>query len=299
MKKIDMHCHVIAFPQYSSTRPNGENFISAEEQIEVHDKCEVKLGVLLPLTSPEGRWSMMSNEGAQYVVDKYPGRFTWFCNVDPRQGSNTPDSNLGHILGQYKEKGAKGVGEITAMLYADDPMMDNLFRSCAELDMPALFHLALRHGKGYGIVDELGLPRIEKVLKKHPDLKLIGHSTCFWSELSADVTNETRGNYMGKGKIREGRVAQLMREYGNLYCDLSAGSGSRAMMCDPEYTAKFLTEFSDRIFYGSDVSGSKQVFQYEFVDFLEKLYQEGGISLDTYEKICYKNAEKLLGVIID
>ncbi len=295
MKKIDIHCHVVAFPEFSTTRPNGQNFLSAEEQIEIHDKSGVDFGVILPLISPEARWSCMSNEEAQYVVSKFPDRFTWFCNVDPRQGNYTDTANLYHLISQYKEKGAKGVGELTATLYADDPMMQNLFRACSELDMPVLFHIAPQHGKHYGIVDDLGLPRIEKMLKKFPNTKFIGHSTCFWSEISSDIDEETRKD-CSMTKIIEGRVPKLMREYGNLYCDISAGSGSTAMMRDPDFAAKFLTEFADRIYYGADVCAPTQTFQYDFLDYLENLFKQGGISLETYEKIMHKNAEKLLGI---
>ncbi len=295
MKKIDIHCHVVAFPEFSTTRPNGQNFLSAEEQIAIHDKSGVSHGVLLPLISPEARWSCMSNEETQYVVSKYPDRFSWFCNVDPRQGNYTDKADLTHLIGQYKEKGAKGLGELTASLYADDPMMQNLFRSCAELDMPVLIHIAPQFGGTYGIVDELGLPRIEKMLKKYPDLKIIGHSQAFWSEISADNTVEIRGR-CNKGKVTEGRLPFLMREYGNLYCDISAGSGSNAMMRDPEYAVKFLNEFADRVYYGADVCANIQTFQYDFLAFLEGLVNDGGLSRDNYEKIMYKNAEKLLGI---
>lgn len=295
MRKIDIHCHVIAFPEFSTTRPNGANFLSAEEQIDIHDKSGVDFGVLLPLISPEARWSCMSNEETQYVVSKYPDRFTWFCNVDPRQGKYTDKSDLHHLIGQYKEKGAKGLGELTASLYADDPMMQNLFRACADLEMPVLFHIAPQFGNTYGIVDELGLPRIEKMLKKYHDLKFIGHSAAFWSEISAEVVQDSRNSYP-KGKVTEGRLPKLMREYGNLYADLSAGSGSNAMMRDPEFAAKFITEFSDRIYYGADVCAPTQTFQYDFLAFLENLEKTNCISREDYEKIMYKNAEKLLGL---
>ena len=66
------------------------------------------------------------------------------------------------------------------------------------------------------------------------------------------------------------------------------------MMRDPEYAAKFITEFSDRIYYGTDVCSAKQTFQYEFDDFLKKLVSDNMISKDTYEKIIRKNAIKLL-----
>ena len=49
---------------------------------------------------------------------------------------------------------------------------DTRFGYCAELDLPVTIHIAPQFGGYYGIVDELGLPRIEKMLKRHPKLKL-------------------------------------------------------------------------------------------------------------------------------
>ena len=134
------------------------------------------------------------------------------------------------------------------------------------------------------------------MLKKHPNLQFIGHSQCFWSEFRSGVTEATRSQYLSPGKIKEGRVQQLMREYGNLYCDLSAGSGMYALMCDPEYTAKFFEEFSDRIYYGTDVCRVHQTFQYDMDAFLTNMVTTGMLRLENYEKIIRKNAEKLLGL---
>ena len=68
--------------------------------------------------------------------------------------------------------GAKGLGELTAPIYADDPRVDNLFAHCAELDLPVTIHIGTMFHDCYGIVDELGLYRLEKMLKKHPKLKI-------------------------------------------------------------------------------------------------------------------------------
>ncbi len=294
MKKIDIHCHVAAFPQYQNP-DNPYNNLSAEGFIEEHNKLDVDFGVILPIVSPECSSGTGSNFMAKLVADRFPEHFTWFCNLDPRGGRNSSTTDFSRYLNHYKRLGAKGVGELTASLYADDPMMDNLFRHCAECDMPVLIHIAPQPSGAYGIVDDLGLPRIEKMLKKHPGLKLIGHSMCFWSEISADNTNETRNKYP-KGKVKEGRLAELMREYGNLYCDLSAGSGANAMMRDPEYAAGFMAEFSDRIYYGSDICYAGQKFQYEFDEFLTGMVSSKMLSRDDYEKIIRKNAERLLDV---
>ncbi len=295
MKKIDIHCHVLEYSQYAPKGPRGIQLMSPEEQLEVHDKLNVDFGVILPSTMPEAQWVVTTNENCKHIVDMYPDRFTWFCNVDPRVGSYNSRTNLGHFISHYKSLGAKGVGEVQAALYADDPMVDNLFSYCEELDMPVLVHLAPQHGDTYGLVDEVGLPRIEKMLKKHPVMKMIGHSAAFWCELSADVPENDRNGYP-TGKVKEGRVPKLMREYGNLYCDLSAGSGSNAMMRDPEFAAKFMEEFADRIYYGGDVCSVTYTFQYTFDEFLTKMLNDKMLSRENYEKIVRKNAEKLLGL---
>ena len=295
MKKIDIHCHVLAFPEYTPPRPNGGKILSAEQQIREHEKLDVEYGVLLPSGGMEAQWHLISTESAMYIADRHPDHFVWFCNVDPRAGNYNAKTDLGYLLNYYKERGAKGLGELMAPINADDPMMDNLFTCCEQLKLPVLIHIAPQHGDTYGIVDELGLPRIERMLKKHPDMQLIGHSAAFWSEISADLTQEMRNDYP-TGKVIEGRLPKLMRDYGNLTCDLSAGSGSNAMMRDPEFAAGFLTEFSDRIYYGTDICATGQTFQYKFADFLSNLEATGMISRETYEKVIRKNAAKLLGL---
>ena len=91
-------------------------------------------------------------------------------------------------------------------------------------------------------------------------------------------------------------MPKLMREYENLYCDLSAGSGSNAMMRDPDYAASFLTEFADRIYFGCDMCSTTDKYPVEFSNFLQNLADTGAISQDVYQKICWDNAAKLLGL---
>ena len=294
MKKIDIHTHVTLFPDIVPVRKqDNHRFLSTDEQLKVFEDTNTEIGILLPLIAPECMWMNISNQEAKTIADSMPHRFVWFCNVDPRAGSYSADADLEHIIGFYKSLGARGLGELTTPLYADDPMMDNLFSVCEKLDMPVLIHIAPKIGDYYGIVDDIGLPRIEKMLKKHPDLKLIGHSAPFWAEISDNLTEETR-NLSQKGTVSPGRLWQLMREYGNLYCDLSAGSGSSALMRDRENAAKFIEEFSDRICYGTDVCSTKQTFHISFDEFLSKMLDDKLISEENYYKIIYGNAAKLI-----
>ena len=292
--KIDIHAHALPFPGLTPYCPGCANFSSAEEVLAVYDRLGVEKGVLLPLVSPDGIVAPMTAEATKLLADKYPDRFLWFANVDPRAAGNHPDAHLGVLMAQYKKMGAKGIGEITAGLYLDDPRLENLFACAGELDLPVTIHISIAPDS-YGVADELGLPRLEKILKKFPKTKILGHSQVFWSEISADNNEEIRNTYPS-GKVTDGRVAQLMRAYPNLYCDLSAGSGANAFMRDPEYAAKFIKEFADRILYGIDLVSAQSRFPGEFCAFFDKMLDDGMISPENYRKIFRDNAVKLLGL---
>lgn len=294
IKKIDIHSHAWPFAEYMPPVYNGERLISPEQLLAFYDKIGIEKSVLLPISAPEGLVTPTPSENAKYLSDKYPDRFLWFCNVDPRAWTNRETTNLYSLLEFYKSIGAKGVGEVTANLYADDPKVLNLFSACEALELPVTIHIAVRF-VGYGLVDDIGLPRIEKILKTFPKLKLLGHSQAFWSEIDAKCTEDDRTDYPA-GKVTDGRLAQLMRKYNNLYCDISAGSGANAFMRDPEYAVQFINEFADRILYGVDICIHNQTFPYDFDAFLKDLVERKQIEGETYCKIVRHNAEKLLGL---
>jgi len=296
VKKIDVHAHATPF---QDLQPNllygGAKFISDQEMINLFDQLNVEKGVLLPIVSPEWEYFFCSNHEAKYMVDKNPDRFLWFCNIDPRSYGNDPKADLSKPLEFFKNLGAKGVGELTANMLIDDPLMDNLFYHCGECDMPVTIHLAPANAKYgyYGIKDDPGMPRLEKVLKKYPKLKIFGHSQLFWAEISAQEEGKPFDDYP-TGKVKEGRIAQLMREYPNLYCDVSANSGQNAFTRDPEYAAKFIEEFSDRIMYGTDYCQKANTFVYTFDQWLDEMREKNMISEENYYKFVRGNAERLL-----
>jgi len=290
VKKIDVHAHAILFQEYEFP---AHITMTPEQLIGVYDAINVEKGVLMPITSPECQTLVMSNGNTCELTHMYPTRFLWFCNVDPRLGQNSPKTDLSEYLLFYKNLGAKGMGELTANLYVDDPLMDNLFHHCEECDMAVTIHIAPEKGGYYGIVDEVGLPRLEKMLNKHPKLKIFGHSQAFWAEISSDCTQESRGIYP-TGKIKEGRLAQLLRDHENLYCDMSANSCFNAMTRDPDYTDRFIDEFGDRMMYGIDACLPADPQVKGMSALLDQLVDEGRISEVHYHGICRENAERIL-----
>lgn len=298
IKRIDIHSHITAFPEYAPDCKWQGRFCSAEEMIEIYDKLNIEKGVILPISAAEGQMTPMTSESAKFVADKYPDRFLWFCNIDPRALSNGDKTDLSPLFKHYKKLGAKGVGEVTCQLYFDDPLVDNMLSYAEEFEMPVLFHLHTKFGGSYGLVDEAGLPRLEKMLKKHPRLNFIGHSQVFWAEISNDCPENERGG-APKGKVTEGRISKLLREYPNLWCDISAGSGWNALSRDPEFAEKFLNEFADRILYGCDVCATLNTHQYLMDEFLRKMYADGMLKPDVWRKIARENAISLLKINLE
>ncbi len=293
MKLIDIHVHTIE--EAGILRHLGDTFATPEELIAMYDQLGIEKGVLLPLVSPEGVYDTVTNREIQRIVQRYPDRFTWFCNIDPRHAFNTPDTDFTYFVNYYKSLGAKGVGEITANLPMDDPRLESLYSACEQAGMPITIHIGVEN-YDYGLVDSLGLPKLEQLLKKFPKLIVLGHSQRFWSEIGGDVTEELRGRNP-KGPVAPGgRVVELMRRYPNLCGDLSAGSGCNAMMRDPDFGYAFMEEFQDRLFYGTDICAPGDInhIRVKMGPFMEEGVAAGKLSRAAYEKIGRLNALRLL-----
>lgn len=287
LKKLDIHAHVLLEHEYACMGHGLESGLTCDELRSMYDKIGVEKGVALPIASPEHMSNQYTVRDARLCCEQFPETIGWwFMNVDPRWLTNNDEADLSIVMEYYKSRGAKGIGELTANIPVDDPMMQNLFAHAEKCNLPILFHTG-KQGDDYGIVDELGLPKIEATLKRFPKLRLIGHSHKWWSEISGDCTWENRaGN--PKGPVTPGgRVVELMRNYPNMYADLSAGSGENAIMRDPEFGYKFLEEFQDKIYFGVDYCNIKNFRVLSA--FLDDAVESGKISQKAYNKICREN----------
>jgi len=195
----------------------------------------------------------------------------------------------------YRDRGCKGVGEVCAQIHLLDPRMQNLFKACEEVGFSLTFHMSPISGWSYGVIDENGLPELEICLQRFPKLRFFGHSCAFWSEITPCATIQER-NARGKGPVKEeGAIQRLMRKYPNLYGDLSAGSGAYALMRDPAYAAKFLTEFQDRIMFGIDICDPNGYVS-PLPGFLRELRASGAISETVFRKVARENQIRELGL---
>ena len=89
-----------------------------------------------------------------------------------------------------------------------------------------------------------------------------------------------------------GRLVELLRNYPNMYGDLSAGSGANAVMRDPAFGYKFLEEFQDKLFFGVDYCEPGNFMPLS--QYLDDAVENGHISQKAYNKICRENLLALL-----
>jgi predicted TIM-barrel fold metal-dependent hydrolase len=186
------------------------------------------------------------------------------------------------------------------------PMVQNLFKHAQAVGLPVTCDGSDQIGGDFGLYDDPGLPQLEHTLQRFPKLIMLGHGPVFWAEIGRLETPAQRktvftpdGEQVGwlppSGPIKEeGTVPKLFRRYPNLYGDLSDPSPASALARDAEYGPKFLTEFQDRLLFGTDVCGFDTPFP--MVDLLRNWHDTKKISDQIFNKIVRENAIKLLSL---
>jgi uncharacterized protein len=289
--RIDIHTHCAR--QTGLTRANGTRYPTPTELVEKLDSEGIDQAVVLSTVSPEMRYVLVPPEAVIDMCADYPDRLIPFCNTDPRFLTNDTSAEFRPVFEYYRSVGFKGVGEYIPNIPLDHDMNRRVFAAVEAVGLPLTFHLAPALGGYYGCYDELGLPRLERILDSFPDLVFLAHSQVFWSEIGSDVTEESRGGYP-KGPVEPGRVVELMRRHGNLWGDLSAGSGYNAISRDRSFGAAFLEEFNDRLLFGTDIANVPQ--ETPIVRYLDDLRASRAISDETYERVTWKNARRVLAL---
>lgn len=294
---IDFHTHVgdLRLKKQQQQRPVTFDNLVARLDEEGIDKA-----VLLPIyASPEGIYPefilgerMTIGEQVRDAA-RYADRVIPFGNLDPRWLRNSHHADFGDMLDWYIEHGCRGIGEITANIPFDDLRVVNMAQQIGDRGLCMVFHGCGFEPGTYGLQDDPGSPRLERLLREAPQTKLVGHGPGFWAEISADATPSSKMGYP-KGPVIEGSLAKLLRQYPNLYCDISAGSGYNGLTRDVEYGIRFLDEFQDRIVFATDVCSSDPTGRMPHLPWLKGLLAEGRLTPVAFDKITHANAERLL-----
>lgn len=181
-------------------------------------------------------------------------------------------------------------GEIKFRIMYDNPDCIDLFRFCGEARLPVTMHFdyagAQRNATNYPRRHWWyggGIDNLENALKLCPDTNFLGHAPGFWCHISNDDAGLTHAYPTGP-VIPGGRIEKMLETYPNLYCDISAGSGCRALSRDPEYTVRLITRFPDRFVYARDY----------FDNVHQELIDSLSLPEDIRDLVYWKNAERLV-----
>jgi predicted TIM-barrel fold metal-dependent hydrolase len=131
----------------------------------------------------------------------------------------------------------------------------------------------------------LDFASLEATLLEYHDVKFVAHGQMFWKHISADGVDR-KEMYPNGQIVVDGVIWRLLKEYPNLYADISATSGFNALKRDAENAKRFLSLFQDKILYGTD---GLMAGQREFLKSLE-------LSKEALDKIFGDNAKNLISL---
>lgn len=219
-------------------------------------------------------------------AERAPERFILGYAPDPRDRDACCKLIAAHDI--YN---AKICGELKCRVMYDNFDCLRLFRTAGKLKMPVVMHFDYDHQTDVndprtdwygGTIDTL-----ERVLQACPETVFIGHAPGFWIHISDDDLYLQRSYPPENAPVTApGRIAQLLRKYPNLYCDISANSGLKALSRDTGYAVEFLTEFQDRVLYARD----------NFSNLHQEFLNTLGLPESILSKIYSENAESLIEI---
>jgi len=218
--------------------------------------------------------------------DRYPQRFIVGYAPDPRKGK-APEA----FEAAWHMHGVRVCGEWKFRMPFDDPRCLNLFRMAGRLKCPVVLHLDVPYLPDADSGEMVYQPawyggtvaNLRRACQACPDTIFCGHGPGFWREISGDA-DAAPSNYPETPVTPGGRLYELFESNPNLYGDMSAGSGRRALARDPDNAVKFLRQFQDRLLFGRDCYDGAL---HEFLQSLE-------LPDELLEKIYFRNAAALV-----
>jgi len=253
--------------------------LSWEAPQDEYDPAYIKL---IPDPDPSGP---ISFRRCLAYAEKTPDKFILGYMPDPRR----PDA-IDRLKAAVDIFGVRVAGELKLRMMYDNPDAIRLFRYCGERGLPVVVHIDYPFDTGYAYPRPDwwyggGIEAFERAVRACPETIFIGHAPGFWAHIAGDGQHD-KTPYPTGPVTPEGKVAEMLRTYPNLYADISAGSGHGALSRDPEYARSFLIEFQDRILYGRDYFDNRH----------QELLNGLGLPEDVLRKIYAGNALKLVPI---
>lgn len=209
------------------------------KQLRAHQKAMgVTTTVLLPAGSRFGLdCNCGGNQSVFELAGEYPEEFVFFANEVP----DLPEAKT--AIEKYLHLGAVGIGEQKFRVPCDSQPIELMAEIAQDLKVPVLLHF--QHG-----VYNTGIENFHRLLKKFPKVNFIGHAQTWWGNVDK---SHDQTKYYPVGQVTPGGITDtLLREYPNMYGDLSAGSGLNFLLRDEGHARDFLERHHRQLMFGSD-----------------------------------------------
>jgi predicted TIM-barrel fold metal-dependent hydrolase len=224
--------------------------------------------------------TVSGNDDAMNLARAHPGEFAFGAN----EVSDLEDAP--QVVEKYLKLGAVVIGEQKFGVECDSPEMQKLYRLAEAYRVPILMHWQV------GSFNH-GFERFHTMLARFPKVNFIGHAQTWWANIDRANVNDAKNLYP-KGKVTAGGLTdRYLRDYPNMFADLSAGSGENAFKRDPEHARAFFARHQDKLLFGSDCvdktgqpadcSGARQIAQ----------IRQFSPNKAVERKILFENAQKL------
>jgi predicted TIM-barrel fold metal-dependent hydrolase len=178
------------------------------------------------------------NQSCYDFAKEYPGEFYFGANEVP----DLPDAV--DEIEKYLKLGAPIIGELKFGVNCDSREMQKIYQLAQSYDVPVLMHWQFQ-------MFNYNFENFHKMLEKYPKVNFIGHAQTWWANIDKNHTDQKI--LYPTTKVTPGGITdQLLRDYPNMYGDMSAGSGLLSMTRDEDHSRQFLKKHQDKLLYGSD-----------------------------------------------
>jgi predicted TIM-barrel fold metal-dependent hydrolase len=250
---IDIHQHT----NYGGRRDAAYKQIMAARSHEALVAHQRTMGATKTILLPAGRsvirestlngrangldGTVSGNDDAMALAKKYPNEFVFGAN------EVTDLDDAPQVIEKYLKLGAVVIGEQKFGVECDSPEIQRLYKLAEAYNVPILMHWQVGSYNS-------GFDRFHTMLKKYPKVNFIGHAQTWWANIDKANVNDAKNLYP-KGKVTPGGLTdRYLRDYPNMFADLSAGSGENAFKRDPDHAREFFKRHQDKLMFGSDCS---------------------------------------------
>ncbi len=221
----------------------------------------------------------LGNDACHRFVQAHRAQYLFGANEVPDLDDATRE------IERHLKRGAVIIGEQKFGVECDSPEMQRIYQLAQAHGVPVLLHFQFE-------MYNYGFERFHRMLEKYPRRAL--------HRPRADVVGQYRQEphrsavLYPKGPVTPGGLTdRYLRDYENMYGDLSAGSGLNALTRDEAFTREFLTRHQDKLLFGSDCNdregGGPKCQGTQTIAAIRRLSATKSIE----RKLLYENARRL------